>query len=88
MIAPTSAWNRERPRVVKLRKITTAVTNCFRCQGGVVCIIATIVLPELLLPTSLVKAEDDQRERSALGMLTLHSSPSFILVGGHRTVVP
>jgi hypothetical protein len=31
----------------------------------VVCIIATIVLPELLLPTSLIKTEDHRREKCA-----------------------
>jgi hypothetical protein len=31
----------------------------------VVCIIATIVLPELLLPPSQVKTEDDRREKCA-----------------------
>jgi hypothetical protein len=50
----------------------------------VVCIIATIVLPELLHRTSLVKIEDDRRE---VRPVSRHSTLRryFILVGSHRT---
>ena len=52
-------------KAVKQGRIPASATMLHRCQGWVVCIIATIVLPELLRPTSPVKTEDDRREKCA-----------------------
>ena len=47
------------------------VTGSFRCQGWVGCIIATLMLSELLLPTSLVRTDVDRREKCVRYLDTL-----------------
>jgi hypothetical protein len=53
----------------------------YRCPGSAVCIIGTIWQPELLLRTSLVKTEDDRREKCVCRSLaTRLALPQWLFV--------
>ena len=53
-----------------------------------VCIIATILLPELLLPTSLVKTEDDRRKKCARDHDTLRFAVISFPSAGTELPIP